>query len=138
MPEIVVEHFPPLATIFRKDNEYMCAVSMIIDYERNKWPILPKPWDDDDNTNKLKELLDEIKKEKESSKPRDPTPEEIKKWVDDNKYWSQEKFNQLMKLIEEAKRMDAMHGEADCEDPLKVKFLEELEELMNYMKKVKK
>ena len=67
--------------------------------------------------------------------PRDPTPEEIKDWIKKNKNWSPEKYEQLMKLIEEAKKIDAMHGEADCEDPLKLKFLKELEELVDYMKK---
>lgn len=128
----------------------MCIVSMVIDYEKNRNPIFPLPgtvpyprnpgpWALPD-TNPFPHPLpsegtpfDMSKILPNIIKTRDPTPEEIEEWIKKNRHWTKEKFDQLMLLIEEAKRMDALMGEPDCEDPLKVKFLDELKKLVGYM-----
>ena len=102
----------------------MCVVSNIGDYYSENYndpfgPLIPP------NKKELIPVKEFTEEELEKS---------IDKWIEDNKLWDLKKYKVFKKLLDAAKRLDALMGDEGCEDPLKVKWINELDELIRRMK----
>jgi hypothetical protein len=99
----------------------MCIVSNILDYGRDRWPQPAKlpwnPWDIETTP---------ITPYPRYPRPTPYTPAPI---------LTPEQIDELMKLIEAAKKFDTVANQPDCEDPEKEKWIEEIKEIRAKMSK---
>ena len=70
----------------------MCVVSNIGDYYKDRFPIIPRPWTNQEVWPYPPYPLPEPEKNTKPSKPRDPTPEEIEDWIKKNQNWTIDKY----------------------------------------------
>lgn len=79
----------------------MCTLSVITDYGRDLWPVYPRP----EATPPLPIIIE---------KPVERVP-------------TQEEWDEFLELCEKARKFDEIAGQADCVDPGKDAWMEEIE-----------